>query len=199
MITRCSQYRGSTVDFDSCLNLTDPQFVVSTNLQTTNSSLPQSPFKPRFGPYPAVRAPHGQLPAAGFRPAPARFVSFILLLMAHFLLPQCSQNPRNSPVHIMSNPNRGRGGYVNGRGTSHQVNASGALQHSGPGAHGESAPLQTSDSEVSSRAGARGGGRGAFHPRGRARGFTPTFGRGRGLPPRAPRGRGRGYAAAVPS
>ncbi|KZP24164.1 hypothetical protein FIBSPDRAFT_951467 [Athelia psychrophila] len=29
---RCSQYRGSTVKFDSCLNLTNPQFIAPTNL-----------------------------------------------------------------------------------------------------------------------------------------------------------------------
>jgi len=173
---RCSQYRGSAVDFDSCLNLTNPQFVVSTNPNTATSSTPQSPFKPRSGPYPAVRAPPGQVPAAGFRSA------------------QASQN---SPVHIMNNPNRSRGGYINGRGASHQIKASSPLQTSGSETQAESLSVQASDN-VLPRAGARGGARGAFHPRGRGRGFT-TFDRGRGVPPRGPRGGGRGFAALVPS
>jgi hypothetical protein len=75
---RCSEYRGSTVEFNSCLNLTNPQFVASTNPTAPKTSAPDTPFKPRSGPYPAVRPVPGHLPASGFRPAPPRFVNFLL-------------------------------------------------------------------------------------------------------------------------
>ncbi|KIK52419.1 hypothetical protein GYMLUDRAFT_180127 [Collybiopsis luxurians FD-317 M1] len=87
---KCSQYRGSTVEFCSCLNLSDPQFVTSTNPKEQKPPLPvnhAAPFKPRYGPYPQVQPAPGQAPAAGFRPAPAS----------------------NKPIHIMTNPNRGAG------------------------------------------------------------------------------------------
>ncbi|KAG5652989.1 hypothetical protein H0H81_002814 [Sphagnurus paluster] len=65
---RCSQYRGSTVEFNTCLNLTNPQFVTSTNPSAPPP--PQNPaFKPRFGPHPTVRPAPGQAAASGFRPA----------------------------------------------------------------------------------------------------------------------------------
>ncbi|OBZ66148.1 hypothetical protein A0H81_13718 [Grifola frondosa] len=92
---RCSQYRGSTVEFTTCLNLANPQFVASTNPQTPTQHQQRSPFKPRFGPYPAIQPAPGQQAASGFRPA---------------------AGSQGVPVHIMANPNRGRGGYVNGRG-----------------------------------------------------------------------------------
>ncbi|TFY75929.1 hypothetical protein EWM64_g8082 [Hericium alpestre] len=92
---RCSQYRGSTVEFNTCLNLTNPQFVTSVNPNAPPQA-PLPPFKPRAGPYPAIQPPPGQHGASGFRPAP--------------------QPSQISPVHIMVNPNRGRGGFVNGRG-----------------------------------------------------------------------------------
>lgn len=70
-VTRCSQYRGSTVEFNSCLNLSNPQFVASTNPKVAARSGPTTPFKPRSGPYPAIRPTNGQ-PASGFRPAAPR-------------------------------------------------------------------------------------------------------------------------------
>ncbi|EGN98636.1 hypothetical protein SERLA73DRAFT_25616, partial [Serpula lacrymans var. lacrymans S7.3] len=66
---RCSQYRGSTVSFNSCLNLTTPQFVAPTNPKSKPLPPPNHPFKPRFGPHPAIQPPPGQAAAAGFRPA----------------------------------------------------------------------------------------------------------------------------------
>ncbi|KZT29735.1 hypothetical protein NEOLEDRAFT_470473 [Neolentinus lepideus HHB14362 ss-1] len=94
---RCSQYRGSTVEFNTCLNLTIAQYIASTKPRGPPPQQSQSPFKPRFGPYPAVRPPTGQPPVAGFHPAPA---------VAN----------QGASVQILANPNRGRGGYVNGRG-----------------------------------------------------------------------------------
>ncbi len=67
-LLRCSQYRGSTVEFWSCLNLTNPQFVASTNPRQPTQPRPRPPFKPRFGPHPAIAPGPGMQPAAGFRP-----------------------------------------------------------------------------------------------------------------------------------
>ncbi|KEP50583.1 putative exonuclease Kem1 [Rhizoctonia solani 123E] len=85
---RCTEYRGSSVTFSSVLNLTEPQFVQSTNPQANRSRAPEptspnSRFAPRIGPHPHV-APRGRgaFNAAG------------------------SGQP---PVRIMSNPARGRG------------------------------------------------------------------------------------------
>ncbi|KAJ3505765.1 hypothetical protein NLJ89_g7245 [Agrocybe chaxingu] len=89
---RCSQYRGSTVEFNTCLNLTNPQFVTSTNPKAPPPVRNNVPFNPRFGPHPIIPPAPAQQPAAGFRPAPKA----------------------NQPaqVHIMANPNRGRGGFI---------------------------------------------------------------------------------------
>ncbi|GFZ49564.1 5'-3' exoribonuclease 2 [Saitozyma sp. JCM 24511] len=59
---RCSEYRGSTVAFTSCLNLTRPQFAVggptgSTGPKTVGQT---APFQPRLGPQPAVQMQHYQ-------------------------------------------------------------------------------------------------------------------------------------------
>lgn len=69
---RCSQYRGSTVEFTSCLNLTRPQFIASTNPKQPTAQQPTSPFKPRFGPHPVIQPAQGQQAASGFRPAPQK-------------------------------------------------------------------------------------------------------------------------------
>ena len=71
---RCSQYRGATVEFTSCLNLTNPQFVASTNPNHPTQQRPSVPFNPRFGPRPVIQPGRGQQAAAGFRPAPPRYV-----------------------------------------------------------------------------------------------------------------------------
>ncbi|EIW84429.1 hypothetical protein CONPUDRAFT_50671 [Coniophora puteana RWD-64-598 SS2] len=66
---RCSSYRGSTVEFASCLNLTQPQFIASTAPGSKPPPRPTQAFQPRAGPYPAVRPPQGQQAVAGFRSA----------------------------------------------------------------------------------------------------------------------------------
>ena len=82
---RCTEYRGSSVAFNTVLNLADPQFVQSTsNKPRPGPDPPSSRFAPQTGPLPAVRPRGGAAPQAGFRPAGA-------------------------PVRIMSNPARGRG------------------------------------------------------------------------------------------
>ncbi|KAI0707261.1 exonuclease II [Earliella scabrosa] len=65
---RCSQYRGSTVEFWSCLNLTNPQFLASTNPKAPTQQQPKAPFRPRFGPHPSIQPGPGMQPVAGFRP-----------------------------------------------------------------------------------------------------------------------------------
>jgi hypothetical protein len=67
---RCSQYRGSTVEFNTCLNLSNPQFVTSTNPKAPPTVHNNTPFKPRFGQHPAITPAPGQVAASGFRPAP---------------------------------------------------------------------------------------------------------------------------------
>ncbi|KAF8910440.1 XRN 5'-3' exonuclease N-terminus-domain-containing protein [Gymnopilus junonius] len=189
---RCSQYRGSTVEFNTCLNLTNPQFVTSTNPKAPPPVRNQVPFKPRFGPHPAINPPPGQASAAGFRPAP--------------------QSNQPARVHIMANPNRGgRGGHANGRGGPPPQVAQ--VQTVASDTHTDSRNESQSADHVSP---ANGGhvpgpsvnGRG-FHPRGRGgfvpgfrggRGFIPNGDRGRGAPRGGFRGRGRGsFAAPLPS
>ena len=74
---RCSQYRGATVEFTSCLNLTTPQFVVSTNPNQPSQQPPSVPFNPRFGPRPVIQPGRGQQQqaAAVFRHVPPKYVS----------------------------------------------------------------------------------------------------------------------------
>jgi len=84
---RCSQYRGSSCAFNACLNLTQPQFVMSTRPGKTPATSPSQP-QPRIGPQPAITPRSGYHGASGFRPAPQT----------------------QGQVQIMSNPHRGRGG-----------------------------------------------------------------------------------------
>lgn len=55
---KCSPYRGSTVPFSSCLNLTRPQFTVSE--RAGPKPVPQNVFRPQLGPRPAVPMQHYQ-------------------------------------------------------------------------------------------------------------------------------------------
>ncbi|WVQ99991.1 hypothetical protein IAU59_007134 [Kwoniella sp. CBS 9459] len=64
---RCSQYRGSTVPFTSCLNLTRPQFAVGfeTNAKPVGQ---QAPFKPQLGPRPVLQMNNFQPAIPGKKP-----------------------------------------------------------------------------------------------------------------------------------
>ncbi|OAX34740.1 hypothetical protein K503DRAFT_698174 [Rhizopogon vinicolor AM-OR11-026] len=187
---RCSQYRGSAVEFNSCLNLSNPQFIASTSSTSTYPPRPNVPFKPRFGLYPAVQPTQGHQAAAGFRPA--------------------HQGQRQAPVAIMSNPNRGRGGLVShaARPPLNEQGGPSVSGQGGPPANSRPAPraggtsregsasisqvMNTDNQPLSHDNGAPGRGDAAHHPhhghpRG-GRGFVPhDRGRGRGY-----RGRGRG-------
>ncbi|KAF9074552.1 XRN 5'-3' exonuclease N-terminus-domain-containing protein [Rhodocollybia butyracea] len=180
---RCSEYRGLTVEFSSCLNLSDPQFVTSTNPKEQKPPVPVNhtvPFKPRFGPHPEVKPAPGQAPAAGFRSAPVVASA------------PASSYSAGKPVHIMTNPNRGastgarggRGGFGN--------HTRGPLEGAAP-LHSPSNSTGAVHAHVPRGRGApRGFGGGGF----RGRGFAPpTFDRGRG---RGFRGRGRGFAPTTP-
>ncbi|KAH7884247.1 exonuclease II [Phlebopus sp. FC_14] len=194
---RCSQYRGSTVEFNTCLNLSNPQFVASTHPKSNPPPRPNVPFRPRPGPYPAIQPPPGQPAVAGFRPAPPRYVYLLSGSRVNDLHFIC----RQSPVAIMTNPNRAPVGPANGRGPAPPAhghhppaapiahppphNAAAAinkptvaevLQHPRGSVHGGPLPPH------------RGG-----YPRGR--GFSPGFDRGRG---RGFRGRGRGGPLIAP-
>ena len=122
---RCPMYRGSSVEFNSCLNLTRQQFIVSTNPNAHASQQDTSPMRPRqqqprIGPYPSVQPARGQLPVAGFHPAPGRY-AIPIFFGIEIDLPF---HRGGASVRIMTNPNRGRGGASRGNawnvnGTSH--------------------------------------------------------------------------------
>lgn len=207
---RCSQYRGSTVEFNTCLNLTNPQFVTSTNPKAPVVAPANPPFRPRFGPHPVIQPPPGQAAASGFRPA--EFVSVSVHSGSFLIL-----HNRQAPIHIMANPNRGRGGYVNGRGNSHNHNQH-QHRHVAAAENGSAQQQQERERAASAQtngvhhaphatpvpaAAGRGfprGGRGGVVPgyRGRGGGFVPVFERGRGVHHGRGgfRGRGRGAFAA---
>ncbi|KAJ6450152.1 exonuclease II [Mycena sanguinolenta] len=183
---RCSQYRGSTVEFNTCLNLTNPQFVSSTN--------PKNVAPSKAAPPPAQRSTpsQGQGHVHGFRPPPAA--------------------PSQSPVAIMTNPNRGggggggRGGFAPGRGGFvHPQQRPPPVVSAQAGLQQVIAPIAATSNPVHRGAAppAFGRGRGGFVPapafRGRG-GFAPNFpDRGRGGRGGF-RGRGRGgFAPPLPS
>ncbi|KAG2336311.1 hypothetical protein BDR05DRAFT_1015028 [Suillus weaverae] len=62
---------GSTVEFTSCLNVSNPQFITSTSPGSTYPR-PNIPFKPRFGTYPAIQPAPGHQAVAGFCSAAQR-------------------------------------------------------------------------------------------------------------------------------
>lgn len=75
---RCSQYRGSTIDFNACLNLTNRQFTstVHSSAAPPPRSTASAPPKQRFGSQPPNSGPGGQRTQSGGRGARphARFV-----------------------------------------------------------------------------------------------------------------------------
>lgn len=191
ILSRCSQYRGSTVAFNTCLNLSNPQFVTSVNPQAPPPVRPQVPFNPRFGPHPPIQPAPGQKAASGFKPAPA------------------ANGQPTVPVKIMMNPNRGRGGaapWANGHGRGGQaVNGRGRAPNVALAPADSSLAAQSSDAAPSQAAQApadaapatasRGGSRGRGGPPSRGgRGFD----RGRGSRGAGFRGRGRGASFAPP-
>jgi len=91
---RCSEYRGSTVPFAACLNLTQPQFAVGMNTPAQPLSNGAPAFKPKLGPQPAV-------PMQNYRPSV----------------------PSKNPVQIMRNPGRPNGANGQGNGPMQYGNA----------------------------------------------------------------------------
>jgi len=116
-----------TVEFDSCLNLSNPQFITSTNPKAPPAPSVSTPFQPRSGSYPQVQPGPGQRAASGFRPAPPqRFVGAVVHSAPCPLLTHTfSQSV--GPLHIMSNPNRVMGGHNNGRGGHPSASANQAV------------------------------------------------------------------------
>ena len=111
--SRCSPYRGSSVQFSSCLNLSNPQFIASTHPKSAPPPRLNAPFKPRSGPYPAIQPASGQPAAAGFRPAQRHVLIDIVCEVGRDAYYRRRQPP--APIAIMTNPNRGRGaGFPNG-------------------------------------------------------------------------------------
>ena len=68
---RCSQYRGSSVEFNACLNLTNRQFMSSVNPNAQPPPPPQMgnvPTRMRFGTHPQSSGPGGQGAPYSWRP-----------------------------------------------------------------------------------------------------------------------------------
>ncbi|KAI0787542.1 exonuclease II [Fomes fomentarius] len=191
---KCSQYRGSTVEFWSCLNLTNPQFVASTNPRQPTQPRPRPPFKPRFGPHPAIAPGPGMQPAAGFRPH----------ITTQGVANHSGFTRGGGPVHIMTNPNRGRGGgspVIGKTGTAPSENGfvNGQAKPSEPqanvnGNHVSSPRGRGFRGGFDSRGGLHGPHRGGFMPPFRGRGgFVPGI--NQGSPRGGSRGRGRGHVS----
>ncbi|KAH9972179.1 XRN 5'-3' exonuclease N-terminus-domain-containing protein [Lactifluus volemus] len=93
--SKCSQYRGSTVEFNACLNLTNRQFVSPVN---TLPNLPPQPADTR-----PKRDMTLSLTARGQAIDETKHGK-----LDHNRGP--FSGPSSRPIHIMTNPNRGRGG-----------------------------------------------------------------------------------------
>jgi 5'-3' exoribonuclease 1 len=135
------------------------------------------------------------------------------------------QGPTGAPVKIMANPNRGRGGFANGRGAGRGGFAGNKIAPSAPAnepgaastpppppsdpaivAVAQTPPAPAAGPQVAAAATTEpaAGSNGDFAPRGRGRGRgfpNPSFRGGRGFDrgrggPRGFRGRGRGSFAA---
>ncbi|KAK7056414.1 exonuclease II Exo2 [Paramarasmius palmivorus] len=172
---RCSQYRGSTVEFNTCLNLSNPQFVTSTNPQAPPP--PQntnSPFKPRIGPQPNVLPAQGQHSASGWRPAPGP-----------------GPAAAATPMSIMKNPNRGARGGALYRGNRGGNPSNGHADHSvSPSSQAHVPPATNGAHSHPARGGFNSRSRGGDFGRG---GFVNgSYDRGRGFSRGYNRGRGRG-------
>ncbi|WVQ68061.1 uncharacterized protein L199_006267 [Kwoniella botswanensis] len=90
---RCSEYRGSTVPFTSCLNLTRPQFAVGGTDQEDRAVGQHAAFKPQLGPRPVLQMQNYQPSAPGRK--------------------TFNQHPQQAHT-IMKNPNRAPPQNVNG-------------------------------------------------------------------------------------
>jgi hypothetical protein len=107
---RCSQYRGSTVDFTSCLNLTNPQYTTPTHSKEPSSNRPRNGPKLSSGHLPH-RPPPRSSPASGPRSPQLRFV-LKLSVPTNYSLPTTLRP--GAKVVIMTNPNHIRRGLSNG-------------------------------------------------------------------------------------
>jgi 5'-3' exoribonuclease 1 len=201
LMGRCSDYRGSTVPFCSCLNLSHPQFAIGSESAPQTVGTTQA-FQPQLGPRPVV-APNNYRPSIpSHRPT------------------QILQNPRSHPP-----PQRGPMQYGNAAkgirpeaqsapAVSHQDRLQSTLLGQAPRAHPQPpVPRQhvakmphirpVSPTAIqhqlphSNGHGAAGNGPGAPPARGApgGRGGRGRGGGGRGAP--RGRGRGRGGAAGV--
>jgi len=188
------------VEFNTCLNLTNPQFVASTSPKAPPvppNPQTQVPFKPRFGPRPAIQPEAGQVPASGFRSAAAAAVNGSVDILAFTSVSDgifLGSSTGQGSVQIMANPNRngrgplhGRGGYSNGRSEGRPVPGS-TTEH--VGANSGAAVSENDTSPPRLYQGGKGVERHGSHPH-------PPYA-GRGLARGGPRGghvpglRGRG-------
>jgi len=181
---RCSQYRGSSVDFNACLNLTNRQFISTVNPPPPPPPATNTHPRSRFDSQPSGSGPGGFRVPSGGRGAP-----------------RGGFGSSWAPVHIMTNPHRGRGGaQVNGHAPS-----PGPSRPNGTDSH--TSVTSTDDQDSSQDAPSRGWGGGQNRQEYRRPPVPPRGGylnlRGRGFSGRGGfrggfRGRGGGFAAAAP-
>ncbi|EJD45961.1 hypothetical protein AURDEDRAFT_63788 [Auricularia subglabra TFB-10046 SS5] len=172
---RCSQYRGSTVSFSSCLNLTRRQYVMETGQKSQQAAARQTTYMPRGrGGLPLQPRSDSQphLPQPPFTHTPSNSVHANV-----FSDPAIVQVSRGGAPPQRGGPYRGRGHYTNASQSGHFQDA----------AIVDAIPAQSPNGNTSFRG--RGGS--DFVPRGSFRGGDGRGG-GRGF-----RGRGRGRGAPV--
>lgn len=178
---RCAQYRGSTVEFTSCLNLTKPQFIASTNPNSPTVQRPSQPFRPRIGPQQGSSFQPGPQISIMSNPNRGRGRGRGGSAWAHGQQNQANSN--NAPSNGHQAGTNGRGGAP--ASPEGPPSAPRLLTRGGAPNHGPPAPP-------------RGGfvnfrGRGNFHQEG----FGGGRGRGGGFARGVYRGRGRGQQASA--
>ncbi|WWC63302.1 uncharacterized protein I303_105902 [Kwoniella dejecticola CBS 10117] len=132
---RCSEYRGSTVPFTSCLNLTRPQFAIGVGAEQNapRAMGDNAAFKPQLGPRPVLQMQNYQPSAQGRR----TFNNSNAHQQQHQHQPQIMKHP-NRPQdghHVNGNQSYGHAaqGIKQPQVQSHQQAGPG----SGPQSHGE--------------------------------------------------------------
>jgi Xrn1 SH3-like domain len=209
---RCSEYRGSTIEFNACLNLTNQQFVSTVDGTAQPPPPPLPPImangqpRSRFGSQPPSSRSGGQrAQPSTWEPRPhARFV-----VQAHTVLKESDcmfsgLGSSSAPVHIMTNPNRGRGAApMNGHGPTPSASKPNGMTW-------RPAPATSAEDQDSDSPQGRVGGyqqdyrkppmppRGGYNMRSRGRGYSGP-GRGGNRGGGGHRGRGRGMAAPLAS
>ncbi|ODO06774.1 hypothetical protein I350_04133 [Cryptococcus amylolentus CBS 6273] len=183
---RCSEYRGSSVPFSSCLNLTRRQFMVTEG--SAPKPVSQSTFKPQFGPRPAVQGPNYQSSTVARQPPSTGNKTLFD--------PSSAVKPATARSGVAIVGSNGHLHYGNAaKGIKPEVEAQQHVSHRDQIANLLGGGLKLSQaprpqfSHPASYAPAQGPG---IHPPGNAFAHPPPAFANRGGPPARGRGRGRG-------